>query len=462
MDKDMLEIVPLGKGKDEGPRIVVVGVGGGGNNSINRMVDAGYGTEVDLIAINTDAQDLQECHADAENKLQIGEKRTKTLGAGAHPEVGQEAAKENEEEIANLLKGAELVVVTCGMGGGTGTGAAPVVADISKKMGILTVGVVTKPFAMEGSKRKKNALAGIENMKNVVDTLLVIPNDKVLEIVDRRVDVDEALEKVDEVLHQCVRGISDVIRHPGKINLDFADIQTVLGNKGMAYAGIGRGSGENKCMDALQAAINSPLLETEIFGAKCVMLNFVGKTLSMLDINEAVGYVTDNLADPDSDIFWGVVKEPVADGDDDSVSITVIASGLPQKDGGAAGVQSSAWGQTAGFGQGAVAGQGAAPGQNTASRPGSTYGKQAGIPGMKTNFPTRPGQMSSMGTAGSYGQKGMRSVAPDASAQAQQAPEVQQIQSRQPQTPSQPASSSTSGGWDRDIEIPSFVKRFRK
>ena len=251
-------------------RIVVIGVGGAGNNAVNRMVDEGIGG-VEFVGINTDKQALALCKAPT--VLQIGEKVTKGLGAGAKPEVGEKAAEESVEEIKKLFEGADMVFVTCGMGGGTGTGAAPVVAGLAKEMGCLTVGVVTKPFRFEARTRMTNALNGIEKLKKNVDTLIVIPNDKLLEIVDRRTTMPEALAKADEVLQEAVQGITDLINQPALINLDFADVQTVMKDKGVAHIGIGEAKGDDKAMEAVQKAVQSPLLETTIDGASHVIIN---------------------------------------------------------------------------------------------------------------------------------------------------------------------------------------------
>ena len=250
-------------------KIIVVGVGGAGNNAVNRMVDENI-TGVEFIGINTDKQALQLCKAP--KLLQIGEKLTKGLGAGAKPEVGQKAAEESAEEISAAIKGADMVFVTCGMGGGTGTGAAPVVAKLAKDMGILTVGVVTKPFNFEARVRMQNAMLGIQNIKSNVDTLIVIPNDKLLEIVDRRTTMPDALKKADEVLQQAVQGITDLINVPAIINLDFADVQTVMKDKGIAHIGIGSGKGDDKASEAVKMAVESPLLETKINGATSLLI----------------------------------------------------------------------------------------------------------------------------------------------------------------------------------------------
>ena len=301
-------------------RIIVIGVGGAGNNAVNRMIEENI-AGVEFIGINTDKQALQFCKA--ASAMQIGEKLTKGLGAGAKPEIGEKAAEESQEEISQALKGADMVFVTCGMGGGTGTGAAPVIAQIAKDMGILTVGVVTKPFRFEARQRMNNALKGIENLKNAVDTLIVIPNDRLLEIVDRRTTMPDALKKADEVLLQAVQGITDLINVPGLINLDFADVQTVMTDKGIAHIGIGKAKGDEKALEAVKQAVSSPLLETTIEGASHVIINISGD-ISLIEANEAAGYVQE-LAGDDANIIFGAMYDENAE---DEVTITVIATGL--------------------------------------------------------------------------------------------------------------------------------------
>ena len=301
-------------------RILVIGVGGAGNNAVNRMVEENI-MGVEFIGINTDKQALQFCKAPT--AMQIGEKLTKGLGAGAKPEIGEKAAEESQEEISQALKGADMVFVTCGMGGGTGTGAAPVIAQIAKDMGSLTVGVVTKPFRFEARQRMNNALKGIENLKNAVDTLIVIPNDRLLEIVDRRTTMPDALKKADEVLLQAVQGITDLINVPGLINLDFADVQTVMTDKGIAHIGIGKAKGDEKALEAVKQAVSSPLLETTIEGASHVIINISGD-ISLIEANEAAGYVQE-LAGDDANIIFGAMYDENAE---DEVTITVIATGL--------------------------------------------------------------------------------------------------------------------------------------
>ena len=306
-------------------KIIVVGVGGAGNNAVNRMIDEEI-DGVEFIGINTDKQALQLCRAT--RLLQIGEKLTKGLGAGAKPEIGEKAAEESSEEVAQALKGADMVFVTCGMGGGTGTGAAPVVAKLAKDMGILTVGVVTKPFRFEAKARMTNALAGIEKIKDNVDTLIVIPNDKLLEIVDRRTTMPEALKKADEVLQQAVQGITDLINVPGLINLDFADVQTVMTDKGIAHIGIGSAKGDDKAIEAVKQAVSSPLLETTIEGASHVIINISGD-ISLIEANEAASYVQE-LTGEDANIIFGAMYDEQSQ---DEVTITVIATGLDSQSG---------------------------------------------------------------------------------------------------------------------------------
>ena len=301
-------------------KIIVVGVGGAGNNAVNRMIDEQIGG-VEFVGVNTDKQALQLCKAPT--ALQIGEKLTKGLGAGAQPEIGEKAAEESSDEIKSALEGADMVFVTCGMGGGTGTGAAPVVAGIAKSMGALTVGVVTKPFKFEAKTRMNNAVSGIERLKENVDTLIVIPNDKLLEIVDRRTTMPEALKKADEVLQQGVQGITDLINLPALINLDFADVQTVMTDKGIAHIGIGEAKGDDKAIDAVKQAVSSPLLETTITGASHVIINISGD-ITLMDANDAASYVQDMAGDDANIIFGAMYDESVTD----SASITVIATGL--------------------------------------------------------------------------------------------------------------------------------------
>ncbi|WP_022765474.1 cell division protein FtsZ [Butyrivibrio sp. XPD2006] len=304
-------------------KIIVVGVGGAGNNAVNRMVDENI-TGVEFIGINTDKQALQLCKAP--KLLQIGEKLTKGLGAGAKPEIGQKAAEESAEEISAALKGADMVFVTCGMGGGTGTGAAPVVAKLAKDMGILTVGVVTKPFSFEARVRMQNAMLGISNIRTNVDTLIVIPNDKLLQIVDRRTTMPDALKKADEVLQQAVQGITDLINVPAVINLDFADVSTVMKDKGIAHIGIGSGKGDDKATDAVKMAVESPLLETKVNGATDVIINISGD-ITLTDASDASEYVRQLAGDNVNVIFGAMYDESKTD----TCTVTVIATGIEDK-----------------------------------------------------------------------------------------------------------------------------------
>lgn len=284
------------------------------------MIDESIGG-VEFVGINTDKQALMLCKAPT--LIQIGEKLTKGLGAGAQPEVGQKAAEESAEDLAEAVKGADMVFVTCGMGGGTGTGAAPVVAKLAKEQGILTVGVVTKPFKFEAKTRMVNAISGIDRLKESVDTLIVIPNDKLLEIVDRRTTMPDALKKADEVLQQAVQGITDLINVPSLINLDFADVQTVMKDKGLAHIGIGSASGDDKAIEAVKLAVASPLLETTITGASHVIINISGD-ISLMDANDAASYVQDLSGDNANIIFGAKYDENMTD----EAIITVIATGL--------------------------------------------------------------------------------------------------------------------------------------
>ncbi len=306
-------------------QIKVIGVGGGGSNAVNRMIDAGL-NGVSFMAINTDKQALSG--SKAETKLQIGEKLTKGLGAGANPEVGQKAAEENIEDLTKFIAGADMVFITAGMGGGTGTGAAPIIAKAAKDLGVLTVGVVTKPFTFEGKKRKDHAELGIKFLKKYVDSLVVVPNDRLLQVAEKNTSMLEAFIMADEVLKQGVQGISDLIAEAGLINLDFADVKTVMSDRGIAHMGVGRGRGESRVKDAVTAAIESPLLETSINGAKAILLNIMGGyDLGMLEVNEAADQI-EKAADKDAIVIFGAsVKEDMHD----EIVITVIATGFEDR-----------------------------------------------------------------------------------------------------------------------------------
>ncbi len=302
--------------------IKVVGVGGAGNNGVNRMIEAGV-KSVEFIAVNTDRQALNM--SKATKKIQIGEKLTRGLGAGANPEIGKCSAEESKADIAEALKGADMVFVTAGMGGGTGTGAAPIVAEVSKEMGVLTVAVVTKPFPFEGKRRMMQAENGIEELKQNVDTLIIIPNEKLLQVVEKQTSITQAFEKSDDVLKQGVQGISDLITIPGLVNLDFADVKAIMLDAGIAHIGIGRASGEHRSQEAARQAIHSPLLETSIEGAGGVLINVTGgKDLGLLEINEAAELVQKSV-DPEANIIFGAV---IDENIQDEIIITVIATGF--------------------------------------------------------------------------------------------------------------------------------------
>ena len=358
-------------------KIIVIGVGGGGNNAVNRMIDEQI-AGVEFIAINTDKQALQLCKAPT--LMQIGDKLTKGLGAGAKPEIGEKAAEESQEEISAALKGADMVFVTCGMGGGTGTGATPVVAKIAKDLGALTVGVVTKPFRFESRTRMNNALAGIERLKESVDTLIVIPNDKLLEVVDRRTTMPEALKKADEILQQGIQGITDLINVPSLINLDFADVQTVMTDKGVAHIGIGQGKGDDKALEAVKEAVASPLLETTIAGASHVIINVSGD-ITLMDASDAAEYVQE-LAGEEANIIFGAMYD---DTKSDEATITVIATGLQNANGSASKLKSRLEAKS-----GMLSGAGSFGNYGTGTTPTP-----------RTDFGTSPGQPQTPRTYGS-------------------------------------------------------------
>lgn len=307
-DRDTAEII-----------VKIIGVGGAGNNAINRLENAGV-SGVELIGMNTAVKDLDSVHG---KRVQLGERLTKGLGAGAKPEIGEKAAEESRAGIEEALKGADMAIITCGMGGGTGTGAAPVVARIAHDLGILTVGVVTRPFRFEGGVRKSNAERGIENIKKYVDTLIVIPNDKLLLVVDKKTTMTEAFEKGDEVLRQTIQGITDIINVNSDINVDFADIKTVMTDKGIAHIGIGDASGEQRTMEAIKTATESPLLENDIKGATDIIISIAGD-FSLMDVNDAVSYVGEKTGG-DANIIFGARSDGSMQ---DECSITVIATGI--------------------------------------------------------------------------------------------------------------------------------------
>lgn len=413
----MLEI----KSNDEKTpaRILVIGVGGAGNNAVNRMIDENV-EGVELIAINTDKQILSQSRATT--KIQIGEKLTKGLGAGAKPEVGASAVEENREEILDIMKDANMVFVTCGMGGGTGTGAAPVVAEIARNLGILTVGVVTKPFSFEGKPRMNNAINGIAKLKENVDTLIVIPNDKLLQICDKRTSIPEALKKADEVLQQGVQGVTDLINKPGLINLDFADIQTVMRDKGVAHIGIGRASGDNKAVDAIKSAMDSPLLETTVSGATDIIVNFSGN-IGIVEAYDAITYLTE-VAGDSANIIFGTVDNDVM-GED--VCITIIATGIEDALATAPSTVSV---------------------PSSSVRPSVQTRPSVNVPHAAKPQPTYSGQPISTGTTGAVKPSFLNTQAKPQQAQTSGA-----MNSVKP-TPVKPQSGSATG-----IKIPDFLKR---
>ncbi|WP_080585402.1 cell division protein FtsZ [Selenomonas ruminantium] len=310
-------------GLDQVAKIKVIGVGGGGSNAVNRMINFGL-QGVEFIAVNTDAQALLKSLAP--KRMQIGEKLTRGLGAGARPEIGQKAAEESRDDILEALRGADMVFVTAGMGGGTGTGAAPVVAECAREIGALTVGVVTRPFGFEGKKRERNAEAGIANLKQHVDTIITIPNDRLMQVVDKKTPITQAFSIADDVLRQGVKGISDLIALPGLVNLDFADVKSIMSNAGSALMGIGEATGEGAAIAATKMAIESPLLETSIDGARGILLNVTGAedNLSMYEIQEASETIHE-AADDQANIIWGASVDNTMG---DTVRVTVIATGF--------------------------------------------------------------------------------------------------------------------------------------
>ncbi len=303
-------------------QIKVVGVGGAGNNAVNRMIDHGL-KSVEFIAINTDKQALLRCNATT--RIQIGEKLTKGLGAGALPEIGRKAAEESRDDVTRVLEGADLVFITAGMGGGTGTGAAPIVAEIAKDLGILTIGVVTRPFIFEGKQRMINAESGIAELKARVDSLVVIPNDRLLQVVGRGTTMQNAFFVADDVLRQGIQGITDLIAKPALINLDFADVRTIMEQQGLAHMGIGIASGENRAIDAMKQAIESPLLETSIVGARGIIVNFSGSSEMTLQETEEAANIIHESVDSEANIIFGVDVDETLE---DKVHITVIATGF--------------------------------------------------------------------------------------------------------------------------------------
>ena len=311
---------------DQNARIKVIGVGGGGNNAVNRMIEEGI-EGVEFIAVNTDAQALRQSNAGV--TMQIGNALTRGLGAGANPDVGREAVAESQVQIRDVLQGADMVFVTAGMGGGTGTGAAPAIAQIARELGILTIGIVTRPFTFEGRKRTKNAQVGIDAMRQAVDTLIIIPNDRLLGVVGKKTPMLEAFREADNVLRQGVQGISDLIAVPGLINLDFADVKTIMSNQGTALMGIGVAEGEGRAIEAVRQAISSPLLETSISGARGVLMNITGGvTLSLFEVQEAADIVASASDDDLNMIFGSIINENLKN----KIIVTVVATGFDDLD----------------------------------------------------------------------------------------------------------------------------------
>lgn len=305
-------------------QIKVIGVGGGGVNAVSRMERFGV-KGIEFVAINTDAQALY--HAETSTKINIGKATTRGLGAGSNPDIGRQSAEESSEEIRAALEGADMVFITCGLGGGTGTGGAPIIAEIARELGVLTVAVVTKPFGFEGAKRKQQAEEGLENLKSKVDSLIVIPNDRILSIIDKKTPLMDAFNVVDDVLRQGVQGIADIITVHGMINVDFADVRTVLANSGTALMGIGYGAGENRAAEAAKAAIESPLLEMDISGARGILFNVTGgNDLSMFEVDEAARIITE-AADPNATIIFGSVVNDSFTGE---IKVTVVATGFDE------------------------------------------------------------------------------------------------------------------------------------
>jgi cell division protein FtsZ len=359
----------------EGARIVVLGIGGGGSNAVDRMIQAGV-RGVEFIAVNTDTQALTR--SDAPTRIHIGEKLTRGLGAGGNPNVGEKAAEESGEQIADLLRNSDMVFIAAGMGGGTGTGAAPVIAQISKELGALTVGVVTKPFTFEGRQRSKNAEEGIGQLRQRVDTLITIPNDRLLEVIDRKTTLEQAFMEVDDVLRQGIQGISELITEPGLINLDFADVKSIMMDSGGALMAIGRGTGETRAQDAARMAISSPLLDVSMEGAKGVLLNITGGIdLALSEINEAAD-VVGQAADPEANIIFGAVIDPKLENE---VKITVIATGFDGAQRGQRQPPSFRRGRmTYGAGSTATETPGTAEQPTAGTGVGSTTGRDRGMP----------------------------------------------------------------------------------
>lgn len=384
--------------QNNGAKIFVVGVGGGGNNAVNRMIDCGLDT-VEFLALNTDSQALQ--NSKSPNKIQIGQRLTKGLGAGADPEVGRKAAEESREEIKKQIANADMVFITAGMGGGTGTGAAPVVADVASELGALTVGVVTKPFSFEGRKRAQQAEMGITDLKEKVDAIITIPNDKILQMIDKKTSMAEAFSFADEVLRQGVQGITELISKSAFINVDFADVRTVTKNAGTAMMGIGIADGENKAAKAAQAAISSKLLECNIEGAKGILFNITGgPNLSMMDVAEASDFIQ-SVTEPGAVVIFGAGYD---DSLGEAIRVTVVATGFenkPKTNSPFAGISGLNSGLNNGLNSGLNSGLssgGAVSGNNGGLNPGGVGGPGNGGQGLNTAFNNGAGQPTNRGT----------------------------------------------------------------
>ncbi len=440
--------IQYGSGRDSGlpaenfAQIKVIGVGGGGSNAINRMIQAGV-KGVDFIAVNTDAQAL--LHSEAPTRIRIGDKLTKGLGSGGNPDIGRRAADETSEELFEVLKGADMVFITAGMGGGTGTGASPVIAQIAREIGALTVGVVTKPFTFEGSRRRLSADEGLNSLKEQVDTLITIPNDRLLQIADKKTTLNEAFRIADDVLRQGIQGISDLIMEPGLINLDFADVKSIMQLAGSALMAIGRGTGDNRCIDAARQAIESPLLEISIEGAKGVLFNVTGgPDLGMLEVHEAAS-VIQQAADPEANIIFGAVIDPEMGSD---VKITLIATGfdsirrgVEMRHGYGAGMGTREAGQYSGFTQTQFGGN---QGMHASQQ------QQAAMPTQQQPAVQQPAQQPAPNHV-VYSSNG------SGNAQPQQNPAVQPRPSDQPQVRGNNVPRPTVQSQSDELDIPPFL-----
>jgi cell division protein FtsZ len=423
-------------------QIKVIGVGGGGSNAVNRMIQAGV-KGVDFIAVNTDAQALLK--SEAPTRIRIGDKLTKGLGSGGNPETGKRAAEESNDELFEVLKGADMVFITAGMGGGTGTGASAIVAAIAREIGALTIGVVTKPFLFEGNRRKLSAEQGVSNLKEQVDTLITIPNDRLLQISDKKTTMQEAFRIADDVLRQGIQGISDLIIEPGLINLDFADIKSIMQDAGSALMAIGRGTGDTRCVDAARQAIESPLLEISIEGAKGVLFNITGgPDLGMVEVNEAATIIQQH-ADPEANIIFGTVIDPEMGGD---VKITLIATGF---DSTRRGVEMRDHGQSRRDSSNFTPGQTQPPIQQNPQ----SYGQQGNSNGTTNNAGNPNPNTQGRG----YGTDNQSYTAPRPPDQISLPPI--NVRPTNPRPDVVPPNGSTPNNNPDDLDLPPFLKRFK-